>query len=318
MGEIQPPSKRAPQGDAEAAEFQLVFDGGVAARGEIVAGELAAALQGWERLLELSFYSYHTASLELPPVGTGFGVEMRIRRVRRGSVIIDVVLWFGDHAAGGLISTGVVLAGIKAWPWVAGLVRAHLDSKAHRGTEDAAIEDIERLANEYLIRVSRNRQDSERFVSAVNSSLGDATAPLDGSAERATLLPSNGEIRISLDRADRRIITAPFEPPALEDDDASIIEAPIRFIRINKQTGYGLFQFVRPAGESQVATQRFRCTDARMRQRANPYTGAFHEDAALVVRMQQKGYTPGRRGHYWLITLPVQPPDRGKSLFEGT
>lgn len=297
------------------AAFRLEFRGGPADAGEMPASELADALQGWDRLIQLAMYAQLRAELDVPTASHAGDIELRVRRVDRGSVIVDAVVWMADNIAGEVFATLATAGAIKAWPWIKDLWRTQIEVRQSNGTEDDLIQEIEKLAaKDYAIRVAKNREKSEKFVSSLSAAVSNASTPLESSATEMKALVGK-DTPLAVTRADRRIIMTPLMPPAIEPDEG-VIEARVRFIRINKSTGKGLFQFVHPRDETQVATQRFHCVDASIRKRANQYTGAFHHDTGLLVRLQRKAYEVGRHGHYWLMDRVM--PDEGPALFGGT
>lgn len=288
----------------------IKWDGELAANGEIPASELGASLQGWDRFLQLAYYSQQTTRLQLPPSGTIARIELNVREVRRGS--FEIELWM--KVAGGIVLSGVLgnaaYDSIKAlWKWTSALVKTHIDAKRQRKTLDGVVEDLEALAKQNEIRISVDREDTEDFAAAIDSALDNATVPLDSSAATEVLTLKGQTLDIVIDKDGRAAIKMPFEPPALDPDAEEVVEAAVRFVRINKKTGSGLMSFIRPADASQVPQQRFRCADSTIRRRADPYTGSLHTHVPLVVKMQRKNYSPDRRGHYWLILGTATPAD---------
>lgn len=156
-----------------------------------------------------------------------------------------------------------------------------------------------------------DREDTEDFAAALNTALDNATAPLDSSAAREVLSLKGQTVEIVVDDKGRQAIKVPFEPPTLDPDAEDVIEAAVKFVRINKKTGYGLLSFAKITDKSQLGQQRFHCEDKSIRRRANQYTGSFHEDVPLVVKMQRKNYAADRRGHYWLILGTANPTEEG-------
>ncbi|MDX2132862.1 MAG: hypothetical protein SFY69_12500 [Planctomycetota bacterium] len=301
----------------EAPGFQvtLTFDGELADRGELPAAELGAALQGWDRFLQLAYYSQETSVLELPKSGTSFRVEFHVRKISKGSFLVDATLWFGVAAVGGIIGNRADAIANKLWEWSSKIIKAHIKAKREKKTLDGVVAELETLAKAESVRVSKNREDSEDFATAVNTALTNATVPLDSSAAKEVLALKGQAVDIVIDQNGRAAIRAPFDPPALDPEADPVIDAPVKFIRINKKTGYGLFQFVRPQDESQLGQQRFHCEDKAIRRRANQYTGSFHEDIPLKVRMQRKAYETSRHGHYWLIVGTGAPDVADQGLF---
>lgn len=287
----------------EAPGFQvtLTFDGELAERGELPAAELGVALQGWDRFLQLAYYSHEASVLELPKPGTTHRVEFHVRKISRGSLLVDATLWIASAAVGGIIGNRADALAIGLWKWTRKVIHAHIKAKRERKTLDGVVNELEAAAKSEGIRVSNNRENSEDFATAVNTALNNATVPLDSSAAKEVLALKRLNVDVIIDQNDRAAIRAPFDPPSLDPDAEPVIEVPVKFIRINKKTGYGLFTFTRPKDESQLGQQRFHCDDKSIRRRANQYTGAFHEDTALVVRVQRKAYEKARHGHYWLI-----------------
>lgn len=304
-------------GTQEAPSFQvtLTFDGELADRGELPAAEIGAALQGWDRFLQLAYYSQEAAILELPKSGTSFRVEFRVRRISKGSFLVDASLWFGAAAVGGVIGNRADALAKKLWEWSGKVIKAHIKAKREKKTLDGVVDELEKIAKTEEIRVSKNREDSEDFATAVNTALANATMPLDSSAAKEVLALKGQAVDIVIDQNGRAAIRAPFDPPALDPDADPVIDAAVKFIRINKKTGYGLFQFVRPQDESQLGQQRFHCDDKSIRRRANLYTGSFHEDTPLKVKMQRKAYETARHGHYWLIVGTGTPDATDQGLF---
>ncbi len=296
-------------------ELTITWDGELAETGEIPAFELGAALQGWDRFLQISFYAYQSADLQLPKAGTSNRVDFRVRRVRKGSFVVDATIELGGIIAAGVIGNAAYDAIKKFWGWSALLVKTHVKAKRERRTLDGVVEELERVAHSTDIRVSVDREHTEDFAAALNSALDNATVPLDSSAAREVLSVKGQDIQIVLDHAGRQAIATGFEPPTLDPDAEDVIEAPVKFIRINKKTGYGLLSFVRITDKSQLGQQRFHCQDKSIRRRANQYTGSFHEDLPLVVRMQRKNYSTERRGHYWLLLGTAKPSDEGMLPF---
>ncbi|MBY0313828.1 MAG: hypothetical protein K2W85_17320 [Phycisphaerales bacterium] len=291
----------------EAYNLTIKWDGELAANGELPAAELGAALQGWDRFLQLAYYSQQTTKLELPPSGTSARVQFRVREVRKGSYIVEASI-----VAGGVILKSVLgnapYDAIKAlWKWSATLVKTHIKAKRERKTLDGVVEELEKVAKENEIRISVDREDTEDFAAALDNALDNATVPLDSSAATEVLTLKGQTLDIVIDEQGRAAIKMPFEPPALDPDADEVIEAPVKFVRINKKTGYGLMSFARPRDASQLSQQRFHCQDKTIKRRANPYTGSFHTDVPLVVKMQRKNYAAERRGHYWLILGIANP-----------
>jgi hypothetical protein len=300
---------------SDAYELTIKWDGALADTGEIPAAELGAALQGWDRFLQLAFYSYQSSDLQIPKPGTTMRVDFRVRRVRKGSFVVDASITLGGIIATGVIGNAAYDAIKKVWGWSVVLVKTHIKAKRERKTLDGVVEELEAVAKQNEIRVSVDREDTEDFAAALNAALDNATAPLDSSAAKEVLSLKGQTVEIVVDEAGRQAIKLPFEPPKLDPDADDVIEAPVKFIRINKKTGYGLMSFVRPADASQLSQQRFHCEDKSIRRRANQYTGSFHEDVPLVVKMQRKNYATERRGHYWLILGTANPSDEDLGLF---
>jgi len=293
--------------NGEAYTLTIKWDGELAANGELPAAELGAALQGLDRVLQLAYYSQQTTKLELPPSGTSSRVLFRVREVRKSSYIVEASI-----VAGGIILNSVLgnasYDAIKGlWNWSATLITTHIKAKRERKTLDGVVEEIEKVAKSNGIRISVDRVDTEDFVTALDNALDNATVPLESSAATEVLSLKGQAIDIVIDKKGRQAIRMPFEPPALDPDADEVIEAPVKFVRINKKTGYGLMSFVRPSDASQVPQQRFHCADKTIRRRANQYTGSFHTDVPLVVKMQRKNYAAERRGHYWLILGTANP-----------
>lgn len=298
-----------------AFELILKFDGKLAQRGELPAAELGAALQGWDRFLQIAYYSQETNVLELPKSDTLLRIGFRVRHVGEGSFLVKAALWVGEAAAQGLIGSSADATVKRLLAWSGKLIKRLVKSKREKRTLDGVVDGLEKLAKAEKIRVNRNRVDSEEFATAINSALDNATVPLDSSAAREVLSLKGESLDIVIDEEGRAAIRAPFDPPKLDPEADPVIEVPVKFIRINKKTGYGLFNFVRPQDESQVGQQRFHCDDKSIRRRANKYTGAFHEDSPLTVRMQRKAYEKSRHGHYWLIVSVVEPDVEEQGLF---
>lgn len=298
-------SARIPWDETEARsgpyEITIKWEGALADSGEIPAAELGAALQGWDRFLQLAFYSHQASYLQLPKSGTDLRVDFRVRRVRKGSFVVDASITLGGIVATGVIGNAAYDVIKQVWSWSGVLVKTHIKAKRERKTLDGVVEELEAIAKQHDIRISQNREDTEDFAAALNASLDNATAPLDSSAAREVLSLKGETLEIVVDDAGRQAIRLPFEPPQLDPDADDVIEAPVRFVRINKKTGYGLMSFVRPSDASQLGQQRFHCEDKSIRRRANSYTASFHEDVPLEVRMQRKNYAKERQGHYWLI-----------------
>lgn len=282
----------------ETFELTIAWDGDLAETGEIPAPELGAALMGWDRFLQLSVYSFQSASLQLPKAGTSMRVDVRVRRVDKGSFIVVAGLWFANQATNGIVGNAAYDGVKKIWAWTAELVKTHIKAKRERKTLDGVVEEIERAGRANGIRPSVDRQDTEDFAAALDSALYNATAPLDSSAASEVLALKGQAVEIVIDREGRQSIRLPFEPPTLDPDADDVIEAQVRFVRINKKTGYGILNFVRPTDASQLGQQRFNCEDRAIRRRANQYTGSFHEDTPLLVKMQRKNYSSDRHGHY--------------------
>lgn len=292
----------------------LTFEGKLAEDGQLPAAELGAALQGWDRLLQLAVYSHESATLAVPKSGTGFRVEFRVRRVSKGSFLVDAMIFVGLAAAAGITGNRADAVVLRVWKWASTLVKTHIRAKRNKGTLDAVVDDIEAVAQAEDIRPSKNREESEDFVTALNSALDNATVPLDSSAGREILSLKGKALDIVIDEAGRTAIRAAFDPPTLDPEADDVIDAPVKFIRINRHTGKGLLEFVRPADESQLGHQRFHAEDRAIRRRANQYTGAFHHDVPLMVKMQRKAYAVQRHGHYWLI-VGASEPEKTQGLF---
>lgn len=300
-----------PDHPSEAIPIELRFEGGLADEGELPALDLANALQGWDRTIQLAYFSYQQAHLVLPDARTNIRSDLRIRTVGRGSIVVDGVVWLTDAVGQGLVGGGAIAAFI----WGRKLIASYLAAKRRGGTLDAAVNEMEALAKDENVRVHRNREQSENFVASLDNALSYATVPLDSSVGRELLRTKGQAVEIAFDRSDRAVIRRPFDPPSLDPEADPVITAPVRFVRINKKTGTGLFQFVRPMDESQLGQQRFHCDDKSMRRRGNVYTGSFHVDEPLVVQMQRKAYETSRHGHYWLIVGAVQSPEQADTLF---
>ncbi|MEQ8316259.1 MAG: hypothetical protein RIE77_10320 [Phycisphaerales bacterium] len=279
----------------------LKYDGSLAARGEVPAAELAQSLEGWDRLLHLAMYAQALGRLEPAPPGAVRISELRVLGARKSSFLVDAVLWFGNASAAGVIGAGAYELAKRGWPWVATMIQSQVHLRQKHVTEDDAIDEIERLAKEHALRITRNRENSERYLASVASSLADATAPLQSSAADVVAKLAETDSPITITQADRTALITPYEPPVLDPEDEGIISAAVKFIRINRRTGNGTMEFLAPKEPSQLGVQRFRCIDPMIRRRANRYTGAFHLDTPMVVQMQRRGYEQGRKGHYWLI-----------------
>lgn len=294
-------------------EVRFHLEGKLADAGEVPAGELGLALQGWDRLLQMTFYAEQTNLLELPKPGTSFRIAFHVERVEQGSVLVLACIYFGTRAAEGIVGGRADALAVKLFRVCGRFIKGLIRSKAEKGTLDATVDEVEAIAKDENIRVSKNREVTEDFATALNAAAANATVPLDSSAAKERLSIKGQDVDIVVDQAGRQAIRAGFDPPSLDPEADEVIEAPVKFIRINRKTGYGLFQFTRPKDESQVGMQRFHCDDRAIRRRANQYTGAFHEDTSLTVKMQRKVWEQSRKGHYWLIVgaAGAAPPDPG-------
>lgn len=228
----------------------LYFDGEIAESGEIPAGQLGTSLQGWDRFFQLAMYSHESAQLTLPKSGTELRVELRVRRVSKGSFLVTFVLWIGDKALDGIIGAKAEKVLDRVWRWGCGLFQTQLKAKEKGRTLDASVDAIEAFARAQNVSPSRNRRDSEDFVSALNAAMGNATAPLDSAAGRELLQLKGHDLVIGADQAVRAVIRAPFAPPEIDPDAEPVIEARVRFFRINKNTGNGSFEFTDPQDQS--------------------------------------------------------------------
>lgn len=301
--------------DGAYVEVTLRLTGNMAEGGELPASDLGASLIGWDRVLQLAYYTQETSALEPPKPGTSSRVYMHVQRVGKGSVLVIILIWFGLTALEGVISNRSDAVGLRLFKWTKKLVATHVDAKRKTKTLDGVVDRLEEAAKTEGIRFSNNREVSEDFATALNAALSNATLPLDSSAARSVLSLKGQDVDIVVDEQGRAAIRAPFEPPALDPDADDVIEAPVKFIRINRKTGYGLLQFVRPQDESQVSQQRFHCDDKSIRRRANQYTGAFHHDTPIRVKLQRKAYQQSRRGHYWLIVGTASAAEDDGGLF---
>ncbi len=300
---------RTTQLDANGERFAITirWTGKLAEDGEIPAAELGAALQGWDRFLQIAFHSYRSSSLKLPIAGKSTQMEFRVQRVQKGSFVVEAALVVGGVFLNSFLGNAPYELMKKAWTWSVLLAKTHIHAKRERNTLDGVVEELERVAGANDIRVSVDREDSEDFAAAINGALDNATIPLDSSAAAEALSMDGQAVAIVVDESSRQAIKIPFEPPRLDPDAEDVIEAPVKFVRINKKTGYGLLSFTRITDKSQLGQQRFHCQDKSIRRRANQYTGSFHEDVPLMVKMQRKNYAAERRGHYWLILGTASP-----------
>ncbi len=303
---------RLPPDTPIALQLTLRFDGSMASRNEIPAAELGLALQGWDRFLRLAYYSHESGRLCLPPIDTQYRIELNVRRVTSGSVLVDATLYIAGAVVSGIIGNVATDGAKKFWRWSSALVKTHIRAKREKQTLEGVVAEIEELASHNDLQVEKDREKSEDFVTVVNSALDAATVPLDSAAAKEILAMKGQEVEIEIDRRGRTAIRAPFRPPTLDSDADAVIEAAVRFIRINKKTGTGIMQFVRPQDDSQTGHQRFHAEDPAIRRRANQYTRAFHRDEPLTIRAQRKAYDANRRGHYWLIVdAPASDVDDG-------
>jgi len=295
--------------------IQIMFSGGGADSNAIPAQDLGLALQGLNRTLQIAFYSYESASIILPKPNTTFRSEYRIQRIRPGSVITDGLMWLGENAAIGVVQGTAFAGSVAFWKYKKKLIELLIRYKTNDLTLDQAVDSLENDLEIDNIRHDRNRIKTEDFISELYRSLNQATTPLDTAAATEVLSVKGQDLDIVIDKNGRQAIKKPFAPTGYDPEADPIIEADIKFIRINKQTGNGIMQFSRPTDESQMGHQRFKCDDKSIRSSGNDYTYSFHTDKPLNVVAQRKAYDRSRRGHYWLILRLTEISEPG-NLFQ--
>jgi hypothetical protein len=301
--------------------IQLVFSGGAAEGGEIPMGELGQAMDGWERLLQISIGASETAELKVVPRDSMFRVQCIPTSIGPGSVIVEVVLWFANAAAQGIIGNAAhdaVRRRLKRGLQIGrDFVNTLLAAKRENDDKDAAIARLEAVASTSGLRIPQDRDESEHLLDAVDAALVAATIPLESAAGQVALRVPGEPLSITIDSNGRHLIKMPFAEPMPVAGEV-IDRAPVKFIRINKKTATGLLRFVRPNHPAQVASQQyFRCVDRAIRRPGNVYTGAFHKDVVLDVAIQLRAYDAHRKGHYWLVLGPAEPNPNGDDLFAG-
>lgn len=282
---------------------------------EVDAAAFGQSLLGLQRFLQLSHASYHKSALKVPVVGGTHTIRLRLRTVTSGSVQAEIGMYLLDAAVQGVIAAIAWEMILQTWNWSRKLHSQMIHVKRSKLSLESAVEVFEGLAKSEGIGISRDRGESEEFVESLSSALIATTEPLESSAAKQVLSIPGHTTDIVTDSRGRFAICMPFAATEVSDDEP-VIEVPVKFIRINKKTGRGIMSFVRPSDESQMNEQRFLCEDRSLRRRANPYTGAFHHDDALVVRTQRRAYEKNRRGHYWLILGIGGRPASGGELFE--
>ncbi|MHA7811957.1 MAG: hypothetical protein ACX94C_00990 [Phycisphaerales bacterium] len=302
--------------DNDSVQLRLKLSGDGLQSGEIRAYDLGQTLLGWDRILNLSYYATEATTLSVPESGTVFQSRLIVRRVDKGSVVVDVGLWFSNHAASGLIGAGSLVVGRRVLLWAKSGITTYIQNKESGSTFDDTVGDFEDLAKEHGVRLKSSRIESEDYVKAFGNALTNATVPLDSDAAQEILSLRGEDLDIVIDSRGRKAIRKPFTPPEIDPDAEGIVVAPVKFIRINKQTGNGIFEFSRPVDESQLGHQRFKCKDVSIRRRANEYTRSFHLDISIDVRMQRKMYDKNRSGHYWLIDSIVMDENDDRNLYD--
>lgn len=290
------------------------WSGNYVDQGEMPLGDLGQALWGIERLTQIFIHTSRASTLSLPRRGLQ-QYRLQVRGIRNGSLIVDAGLYVADQTLATVVGTAGLGLLVFGWKWGTKVVSSYLKSKLRGTTFDGFVTSLESAASEEDIRIKVDRRASERVAIAVDHALTQATVPLDSAAALQEMRVAGRDVNIVLDSDGRQAILRPFAPPSLEPDSDAIIEAMVRFIRINKTTGNGLMQFVNPQDESQVGTQRFHSDDNSISSRANAYTGAFHQDSPLRVHLQRKNYGEGRHGHYWLIVGTAEAERQGMLPF---
>lgn len=294
-----------------ATRIELVHEGRTADSGRVPVGELAMAMVGWDRLIHQAYWATKVGELVNRKRDFPTGLDSRVLAVRQGSVIVETAYWLAqsiaDNSVGMILTAAVVKRNeiATACHTLGAFVATVLESKMKGEDKDLAIARLEATAKSVGLRHSRDVDESEAFLDSLSSSLERATVPLDTSAGLARLSVPSADVDIVVDERGRQFVKAAFPTPVINAAE-DVIEAEIKFIRINRKTGTGLLKFTRPSTEAQVASQQyFRCLDDRMKRRSNLYTLAFHNVSSLRCRLQLRAYESGRRGHYWLLIGPV-------------
>lgn len=308
--------------------LSLIFRGGLSNGGILLLNEYAASLEGWRGLFQLFGEIYLHQFPELRHVRGPRLLKIEIAAERSGSWETVLIFVFGA-AAGGIIGNrtdAVAVWGFKKlMEWYKKAVSTYVRKKSEttdvtvltntirdllqtegyelsgpvvleEEDEDTLLPGVLENEDEPNVTATGRIDRTQALVERMDQLLKAATAPLDQSSERMSVVQGDGSSVLEIGPAERAVIS---EPLTLPPPKREWVKGRIKFERINRKTGRALFHF--DGEDDQVGAHYSKIIDPSLREAGNRYTQAFSDDAPIEVWLRQTHPERGRLNFQWEI-----------------
>jgi hypothetical protein len=329
--------------EPQQATFVLRLDGLSAAQGSVEVEELSKALDGLKTFLNASTELHFSGGDPARRVPSGSPLRIEIKPPTKGSweaVITAVVTYAGmrivDGALGNRGDAVLVWSYKQLSNWFRKTFKAHLDAKSSNVDKaeivrrlqqmvvdenpplassvaqqpllvDAEVSDSEDASKETDDEEETGRESFvQKIVEQIDLGLYDLTEPVGASCE-SLAFEDEKKIRLfSITPIERDILRRPLLPAQPSDD---WIAAKIKFIRINKETGSCIFEFLDT--NERTGHCRGRIIDRRLQHPRDLDTQSFSLEQPLDLWFRQRIKENG--GKYFELSQEV--PNKQMTLF---
>ncbi len=328
-----------PAGEPRAATFTLRLDGATAADGAVEIADLSAALDGLKTFLNASTELYFSGGdpNRGVPAGSPLRIEVRPPKVGSFTVVITAVLTYAgmrivDGVIGNRADATVVWSYDKLQKWYQRTFKTHIEAKTSNADKAEIVRRLQQMVSEEQpplapsISEEINTVESDMFdaddvekagpepsrdnresfvlgiVDQIDMGLYDLSEPVGASCEIMEFEDQAPTPIFSIGAVEREILRRPLLPPRPADD---WLPAKVRFIRINKETGSCIFQFL--SGSDVGDHRRGRIVDSRLRQPRDAYTQSFSLEKSIDLWLRPR--LTDRGGTFFELSLEM--PDIG-------
>lgn len=256
-------------------EVRLSFTGLDADRGVMDVHDLTRTLDGWSEFWDISTSMYLNKQLSTKPLPQDIRPQIKIRAFELNSfdVIATVIIPLG-------MMVGYDIA--KAiWKWRRSLLNRHIVSKKGFLSREEAIEALKLLGRSFEIEATSDIE-IVKVLDIIDDTLNDLVAPIDRSAEKVIITSSSTKTNIQLTSKDKRALKSGYHVEA-GLGSKGFEKYPVRFIRVNTETGNSIITFEHPRGSHQMGHEYSQIIDVKVSRPKNIYTRALYEGTALEV-----------------------------------
>lgn len=290
------------------ALLTITYSGGVAEQGYLPVDELAISLHGWQDLLRLAESSIVNGQLSFPRPKANPS-NLVVRKVRQGSIDVEVAYDLAVGTTSGLITAGVLFTIAQGFKFVRGIYNKILTIESAEPTPDDIVRALEELANENDIQLPDGAASRESIAVHVHAAFEEASRPVGSATEQIKASIQSDEEPITITLAEREKLRQPLKLSSESDEYSAVITIS----GINKRTGHVRFRFTPPNQDVEKGSQTGYIVDSRVRKNENPYTESLHLGNPLAVRIEIDELRP--KGKCSWRVKGLSGHDSGNELF---